>query len=107
MSIVADLDRPEAPSASFVPQIGVAIRGADENALARLDHFLAAVARAIAFRLVRVMKAFSCAASARLIACISATSISHLPLSAGDILASGDVGQIVGEPLPAENAAGR
>ena len=45
----ADLDRPEAPPAGLVAQVGGLVRGADEDALARLDHLLAAVARPVAF----------------------------------------------------------
>ena len=48
MSIVPHLDRPEAAAAGLVAQVGVLVGGADEDALARLDHLLAAVARPVA-----------------------------------------------------------
>src|SRR5215469_9298938 len=44
----ADLDRPEPSAAGLVTQICRLIGRADENALARFDHLLAAVARAMA-----------------------------------------------------------
>jgi hypothetical protein len=43
------LDRPEAPSSGLIAQIGIPVRGADENALPRLDDFLAAVTRPVSF----------------------------------------------------------
>src|SRR5687767_4749296 len=41
-------DRPEAPAACLIPQVDALVGGADERALPWLDHFLAAVAWAIA-----------------------------------------------------------
>ena len=73
------LDRPEAPAAGFVAQIGVPVGGADENALPRSRSPPCARSSAGIVRSCRVMKALSRAVSARSMACISETSISHLP----------------------------
>jgi hypothetical protein len=44
----AGLNRPKAPAASFVPQINIAIGGADEQALPWLYHLQSPIARPVA-----------------------------------------------------------
>ena len=104
---VAGLDRPEPAAAGFVAQIGALVGGADEAALPRLDHFMAAVGRPIAFGLpgdesLEQRRFRLCSWPS-----ISEISISHLPRRCCETsLPLDDVGQAVGVPLAAEDRAG-
>ena len=100
----ADLDRPEAAAAGLVAQVGVLVGGADEDALARLDHLEPAVARPVA--LDRAGDEGSSAARLGLAHGVHLGDLDQ-PFAAQvlrDVLAGGDVGQVVGEPLAGEDA---
>ena len=73
------LYRPEPPAAGFIAQVGVAIRGADENNIGAARSLPAGHKRDDSARRARLMNDFNSEASALFIACISATSINHLP----------------------------
>ena len=104
---LADLHRPEASTASLVAQIGVLVGGADEDALARLCDLHAAIARPVPLDL-SCDECLEMGVSARLMACISPISISHLPRKMlRHVLAVADLRQVVGEELAAEDGAGR
>ena len=100
--------RPEPSAACLVAQVGVAIGGADEDALPRLDNFLTAVARSIALLLPRnegLEQGGLGACSSR---ASRLTSISHLPRRCWETSfpqSRRAAHQL--EPLPAEYPAGR
>ena len=93
-------------TAGFVAQIGLLVGGADEAALPRLDHFVAAIAWPVAFGLAGdegfQQRRFPTATWPRVRRSRSATCRQVL----ANVLAAGNVGQVVGIPFAAEDGAG-